>query len=249
MAEDKDSESLTPRFLHYILIGFFTVAPLWVTWLVFDFLFELLAAVSAPLLNGTAKIVKPFSWSLAGWLTTPGVQYVLGVLLTLAGFYLIGLFASLVVGRQLIAHVESLLLRLPLVETIYNATKRFLLTMRQRPKAGQRVVLITFPTPGMKAVGFVTKIFIDQATGRELAAVYVPTAPNPTSGYIEILPMADVVETDWTVEEAISFVLTGGTNAPDTVRFSNTNSGTADRAAQGAVSNNASERLVDRPVE
>jgi uncharacterized membrane protein len=221
MAEEKDYDSITPRFVHYILIGFVTVAPLWVTWLVFDFLFGLLASLSAPLLKGVAQLVKPFSVSIAAWLTTPGVQYVLGVLLTLAGFYLIGLFAGLVVGRQLITYMEGLLLRLPLVETIYNATKRFLQTMGQRPKAGQRVVLITFPTPGMKAVGFVTKVFIDQATGKELAAVYVPTAPNPTSGYIEILPMTDVVETDWTVEEAISFVLTGGTNAPDSVRFSN----------------------------
>ena len=221
MAEDKDADSITPHFLRYILIGFFTVAPLWVTWLVFDFLFGLLASTSAPLLKGFAQLVRPVSVSLAAWLTTPGVQYVLGVLLTLGGFYLIGQFASFVVGRQLINYMEEQLLRLPLVQTIYNATKRFLQTMRQRPTAGQRVVLITFPTPGMKAVGFVTKEFIDQASGQALAAVYVPTAPNPTSGYIEILPITDLVQTDWTVEEAISFVVTGGTNAPDSVRFSN----------------------------
>lgn len=221
MAEDNDAESITPHFLRYILIGFFTVAPLWVTWLVFDFLFGLLARTSAPLLNGLAQLVRPLSVSLSAWLTTPGVQYVLGVLLTLAGFYLIGQLASVVVGRQLINYMEEQLLRLPLVQTIYNATKRFLQTMRQRPQTGQRVVLITFPTPGMKAVGFVTKVFTDQASGQKLAAVYVPTAPNPTSGYIEILPISDLVETDWTVEEAISFVVTGGTNAPDSVRFSN----------------------------
>ena len=221
MADDKDSDSITPHFLRHILIGFFTVAPLWVTWLVFDFLFGLLASTSAPLLKGFAQLVKPFSVSLAAWLTTPGVQYVLGVLLTLAGFYLIGQFASFVVGRRLINYLEGQLLRLPLVQTIYNATKRFLQTMRQRPKTGQRVVLITFPTPGMKAVGFVTKVFTDQTSGQKLAAVYVPTAPNPTSGYIEILPVADLVDTDWTVEEALSFVVTGGTNAPDSVRFSN----------------------------
>ena len=145
----------------------------------------------------------------------------LGVVLTLAGFYLIGLVASFVVGRQLISYLENLLLRLPLVQTIYNATKRFLHTMRQRPTAGERVVLITFPTEGMKALGFVTKEFTDQVTGQTLAAVYVPTSPNPTSGYIEILPIKDLVYTDWTVEEALSFVVTGGTNAPDSIRFSN----------------------------
>ncbi|MEW6552634.1 MAG: DUF502 domain-containing protein, partial [Campylobacterota bacterium] len=75
--------------------------------------------------------------------------------------------------------------------------------------------------PEMKAVGLITKVMRDAGSGEELAVVYVPTSPNPTSGYIEILPLADVVMTDWTMEEAMSFVMTGGTNAPDTVRFGN----------------------------
>jgi uncharacterized membrane protein len=61
----------------------------------------------------------------------------------------------------------------------------------------------------------------DDTTGRELAVVYVPTSPNPTSGYIEIVPLEKVVQTDWTMEEAMSFVMTGGTNAPDRVRYTN----------------------------
>jgi uncharacterized membrane protein len=73
----------------------------------------------------------------------------------------------------------------------------------------------------MKAVGLITKVMRDSDNGQELAVVYVPTSPNPTSGYIEILPLAEVVITDWTIEEAMSFVMTGGTNAPDSVRFSN----------------------------
>jgi uncharacterized membrane protein len=71
----------------------------------------------------------------------------------------------------------------------------------------------------MKAVGFVTKVMRDTATGRELAAVYVPTSPNPTSGYIEIVPLDEVVQTDWSLEEAMSFVMTGGANAPDHLCF------------------------------
>ena len=60
----------------------------------------------------------------------------------------------------------------------------------------------------------------DPTTGRDLAAVYVPTSPNPTSGYIEIVPLEDVVQTNWSVEEAMAFVMTGGTNAPDELSFS-----------------------------
>ena len=210
-----------PHLLRYLLIGFFTVAPLWVTWLVFDFLFGLLASTGAPFLKALARLLRPLSDTLATWLLNSDVQYALAALFTLAALYLIGLLASFVVGRKLIASIEYWVGRLPLAQTIYGATKRFLQTVSKPPVQGQRVVLISFPSPEMKAVGLITKVMRDSGTGQELAVVYVPTSPNPTSGYIEILPLADVVMTDWTMEEAMSFVMTGGTNAPDSVRFSN----------------------------
>lgn len=214
-----DAKHHRPHFLRYLLIGFFTVAPLWVTWFVLDFVFSLLARTGAPLLRGAAHAVRPFAESFADWLLNPTVQYLLAALVTLVGLYFIGLVTSMVVGRQLLGLIERILARLPLVQTIYGATKRFLESLREPPVSGQRVVLISFPSPEMKAVGFVTKVMHDPETGRQLAAVYVPTSPNPTSGYIEIVPLDDVVQTDWTIEEAMSFVMTGGTNAPDTVRF------------------------------
>lgn len=211
----------TAQVSRTILIGFFTVAPLWVTWLVFDFLLGILASIGTPLLRAAARLIAPVSGTVSSWLLDSVFQSLVAVLLTLGVFYGIGLFASLVLGRKLIETMEKQLTRLPLVQTIYNGTKRFLHTLREPPVSGQRVVLISFPTPEMKAVGFVTKIMHDATTGRELAAVYVPTSPNPTSGYIEIVPLADVVQTDWTMEEAMSFVMTGGANAPDRVIFSN----------------------------
>jgi len=219
----------SPPFWRYILIGFFTVAPLWVTWLVFDFLFSLLARTGAPFLWGAARGLSPFSERLAAWLVNPNVQYVLAALATLLGLHVIGLFTSLVVGRRLIAFIEGLLGRLPLVQTIYGATKRFLSTLQDSPVAGKRVVLIGFPSERMKTVGFITKVMTEAGTGRQLAVVYVPTAPNPTSGYIEILPMHDVVTTDWSVEEAMTFVMTGGAMAPEQLQFANPPTG--ERAA------------------
>jgi len=203
----------------YILIGFFTVAPLWVTWLVFDFLLGILADVGTPLLRAAGRAMHPLSETLSGWLLDSAFQKLIAILLTLGGLYAIGMLASLVLGRKLLRWFEGMLARLPLVQTVYGGTKRFLTSMRKPPVLGQRVVLISFPTPEMKALGFVTKIMRDETTGRELAAVYVPTSPNPTSGYIEIVPLEDVVQTDWTMEEAMSFVMTGGANAPDHVRF------------------------------
>lgn len=213
------------HFGRHLLIGFFTVAPLWVTWLVFDFLLGILANAGNPLLRALAGLVAPWSATVAAWLHDSAFQKLLAVLLTLAALYGIGLLASLVLGRKLIAQMEALLARLPLVQTIYGGTKRFLHALRKPPVSGQRVVLINFPSAEMKAVGFVTKVLHDEESGRELAAVYVPTSPNPTSGYIEIVPLSEVVQTDWTIEEAMSFVMTGGANAPDKVRFQATEPG------------------------
>ncbi|MDP2759108.1 MAG: DUF502 domain-containing protein [Sideroxyarcus sp.] len=204
------------RIVRHMLIGFFTVAPLWVTWMVFDFLLGILASVSTPLVRATGRVMYPFAETLA---SDSAFQKLIAIVLTLGGLYVIGMFASLVLGRKLLAMMETMLARLPLVQTVYGGTKRFLTSMRTPPVSGQRVVLISFPTPEMKTVGFVTKVMRDETTGRELAAVYVPTSPNPTSGYIEIVPLEDVVQTDWTMEDAMSFVMTGGANAPDWIRY------------------------------
>jgi len=203
----------------YIVIGFLTVAPLWVTWLVFDFLLKLLARIGDPLLKGMARAVRPFSDITATWLLDSNFQHAVAALLTIISFYGIGVLASFVIGKKVISIYENILARLPLVQTIYGATKRFLNTISQPPVTGQRVVLISFPSSEMKAIGFITKVMEDKETGRKLAAVYVPTSPNPTSGYIEILPMENLVLTDWTTEEAMTFVVTGGTNAPESVHF------------------------------
>ena len=71
----------------------------------------------------------------------------------------------------------------------------------------------------MKTVGFITRVLRDQATNEELAVVYVPTAPNPTSGYLEILPLAKVTVIDWTMDEAMTFVISGGVVSPDRVDY------------------------------
>ncbi len=202
-----------------LIIGFFTIAPLWVTWLVFDFLLGLLARAGTPLLLALAHGVRPLSPTLAHWLADTLLQKVVAVLLTLLLLYGIGVLASQVIGRRLLGLLEAVLDRIPLVQKVYGGAKRFLQTLQAPSPGGQRVVLIPFPTPEMKAVGLLTKILHDADTGEELAVVYVPTAPNPTSGYIEIVPMRDVVQTTWTMEQAMTFTVTGGANGPDVVNF------------------------------
>jgi uncharacterized membrane protein len=216
---DPARESGSKHIGRYIFIGLLTIAPLWVTWLVFQFILSRLSRAGSPGVMAIATMVRPLSPTAYDVLLHPAFSYGLAVVITLAALYLLGRATTLVVGRRLIATMESLLRRIPLAHPIYTATKRFIAAMREQPVGTQRVVLINFPSAEMKTIGLVTKVMKDADTGREVAAVYVPTSPNPTSGYIELVPIERVTETDWTIEEAMRFIMTGGTNAPETIRF------------------------------
>jgi len=207
---------LGPR---YVFVGLITIAPLWVTWLVFDLLLTQLSRIGSPWVYGLARSLRPLSpelerWLLEGWFTS-----LLAALTALVLLYLLGWFASRVIGRRILDILEALLQRIPLVAAIYGGTKRFLSVVKDRPAEVQRVVMIPFPSPDMRAIGFVTRVIEDADTGEKIAAIYVPTSPNPTSGYIELVPLSKVIPTDWTMDEAMSFVMTGGATAPPQFRF------------------------------
>ncbi len=220
MNKDKTRSRGLGHIGRFILVGFFTVAPLWVTWLVFDFVIGVLARAGRPLLYAAARGVSNFSPTLASWMLESAFEQAVALIIVLAALYAVGVFATILIGRKLIAWFEALLARLPLVQTIYGGTKRLLHSLRTPPATGQRVALIPFPNDKMKTIGMVMRTVRDSETDRELAVIYVPTAPNPTSGYIEIVPVDDVIFIDWSVEEAMSFVMTGGTTSPETVQFS-----------------------------
>jgi uncharacterized membrane protein len=112
-----------------------------------------------------------------------------------------------------------LIAAIPFVDRIYRASKQVLAVAAGNSDGERRVVLVDFPSPGMKAVGLLTRTMRDSVTGEKLAVVYVPKAPNPTSGYIEIVPIKSVVFTDWTFDQAMSFVVTGGSTSPDEVGY------------------------------
>lgn len=205
----------------YLIVGVLTAAPLWVTWLVFDFIFSQLSKMGTPWVVALARAARGNSQVLADLLLLPGFQSLLGVVFTLLVFYVLGWIATQVIGQRVIGWLERLVQSIPLVAAIYGGTKRFLAAVKEKPAGVQRVVLIAFPSSDMKAVGFVTRVIRDDESGEELAAVYVPTSPNPTSGYIEIVPVSQVVSTDWTMDEAMSFVMTGGATSPERIRFRN----------------------------
>ena len=138
------------------------------------------------------------------------MQTAIALLATLAVILFSGVMARRVVGQRLLRWFEALIERIPLASTIYGSARQLLDILQTKPDGTQRVVLIDFPHTEMKSIGFVTRVMREHGTGRELAAVYVPTTPNPTSGYLEIVPVEKITPTDWTVDQAMSFIISGG---------------------------------------
>ena len=205
------------RLKRYLLTGLLTFIPLWVTWLVFKFVLSVLAGIGSPLVAamlGALSLVAPRTAEAlnAEWLT-----FIVALLITLLSLYLLGLVASRVIGQRFLNGFDALLARIPLVQTIYGGTKKLMAVLQNKPSGLQRVVLIDFPRRGMKVVGFVTRVMVEEGTGRQMAAVYIPTTPNPTGGYLELVPVDELTPTDWTMDQAMAFIISGGAVAPDTL--------------------------------
>lgn len=204
-------------FQSNLLAGLLTITPLVVVLFVFDFFLEILSTAGHPLAMGLIDFVDDRYPAMTPVLADDGLRWVIGVVVALLALYTIGAIASRVIGQQLIRYFEILIGRIPLVQSIYSAAKKLITVVQQKPDGTARVVLIEFPHPGLKAVGLVMRTFTDTSTGQELAAVFVPTSPNPTSGYLEIAPVERLVATDMTMEQAMSMVVSGGATAPDRI--------------------------------
>lgn len=209
------------RQLHikrYLITGLLTFVPLWLTWLIFKFVFELLSEVSSPLVAWVVTILGGGWPATRGFLGQPWLISVCAFVITMVSLYLLGLAANFVLGRRLIAGMERLIDRIPIVHSIYGGAKKLMSVLQTKPGGTQRVVLIDFPSPDLKSIGFVTRVFRD-ASGLELAAVYVPTTPNPTGGYLEIVPVGRLTATDWSVDQAMAFLLSAGAVGAETLPF------------------------------
>ncbi len=211
---------LPPHTQRYLVTGILTVIPIWITWLLFEVVLVQLTRAGMPGVRALSRMLHEDLSGLSNLLLQPWFQNLLAALITLTGLYLLGWVATRVVGRRIIALFEDLMNRLPVVQTIYGSTRKLVQSLQQENMQVQRVVLIEFPSPGMKVVGFVTHVLRDADSGEELATVYVPTTPNPTSGYLEILPLARVTATDWSMDEAMTFIISGGVVSPERLHYS-----------------------------
>jgi len=183
------------------LVGILIIVPVAATLLIMKWLFDAIDGILEPAVE--AIFGRPIA----------GIGF--GVIILL--IFLAGLLASNVIGKKVIQRGESLLEDVPMVREIYITLKQILQSVILPHKGGFReVVLVEFPRPGMKTIGFVTNRIRDME-GNKLVNVYIPTTPNPTSGYLEIIPEEDVVKIDMSIDDAIKMVLSGGMISPEII--------------------------------
>jgi uncharacterized membrane protein len=122
--------------------------------------------------------------------------------------YLSGVLATNVMGTRILRWWDDLLSRIPLVKSIYNSSKQLTQVFKEGKTSYRRAVFVEWPRVGVRAVGFITAEV--ERDGEKLVVVYVPTMPNPTSGFALFFPESEVYECGMTVEEAVKFVVSGG---------------------------------------
>lgn len=180
------------------IAGLFVVIPIGITIFILSFLFNFTDGILGSYLD------RLFSIITGQELHFPGLGIVTGAVV----IYLAGLLATNVLGTQLLNLGDDLMSRIPLVKSIYSSSKQLTKVFREGKTSYRRAVFVEWPRPGVKAVGFVTAEVV--RNGERLVVVYIPTMPNPTSGFALFFREEDVFESGMSVEEAVKFVVSGG---------------------------------------
>lgn len=200
------SEHVWLSFLRHLrgrlTAGLLLLVPLLITYWVLNLAFHFLDGLFEPIFQRTLGI------------SVPGLGIGLLLLLT----YLAGLLATNWIGRGIIRAGQTAILQLPLVKTVYEASKQLIESFSGTGKSGfKRVVFIEYPRKDIWTLGFLTGTTRDEM-GKELGIVYIPTTPTPTSGAMVLLPLEEIRDTDMTVQAALRLVLSGGINSPPQIK-------------------------------
>ncbi|MBS4023480.1 MAG: DUF502 domain-containing protein [Dethiobacter sp.] len=146
--------------------------------------------------------------------TLPG----LGFLVTVTAIFLVGLVATNVFGHRLIRMLETSFARLPVIKPVYSAARQIIEAFSaQRRSLFQSVVMLEYPKKGIYALAFITvegSAEIQSKTKADVVTVFLPTTPNPTSGFLLMVPRSDLIFMDMSVEEALKLIISGGVVAP-----------------------------------
>ncbi|MGC1955798.1 MAG: DUF502 domain-containing protein [Gammaproteobacteria bacterium] len=195
-------------FRKYLMAGLLVWLPLGVTVLVVKLLVDIM--------DRTVLLLPP-AWrpdTLLGF-HIPGV----GLLLSLLIILVTGITVANLLGRRMVSLWEGLLARIPLVRTIYSAVKQVVETVLSANGASfRKVVLVEYPRRGMWCLALQTAERLGEVqakTGAEVVAVFLPTTPNPTSGFVILVPRTDVVELDMTVDDGLKLIISMGVVVPE----------------------------------
>lgn len=191
----------------YLIAGLLVWLPIVVTVLLFRFLITLMDQTLILL----PSQIRPES--LIGF-TLPG----LGLILTLLVLLVTGIFAANIVGRSMVNFGEKIFKRIPVVRSVYAAAKNFVeIVFSDTGQSFKKVLLIQYPRKGVYSLAFQTSTSLGEVqkkTGSDVVCTFVPTTPNPTSGFIIIVPKDDVIEMDMEVDEAFKMIVSLGVVVP-----------------------------------
>jgi uncharacterized membrane protein len=190
---------------HYFLTGVATLLPVSVTVFIFWFIIVRLGNLFHPLF-----LVHPWLARLPGWVATLA-GFVLFLLLTL----ITGWIASGLIGRLTLGWLDKVLKRVPIVKSIYSSARQLTDAVFVDRSSLRKTVIAEYPRPGMFAVGFLTSDDrVTLADGRKALFVFFPTTPNPTSGWLALIPENEVTETSMSIEDGLKLVVSGGVIKP-----------------------------------
>ena len=200
---NKKKRSISASLRTYFFTGVVVLIPIGITLYLTKFIIQISSKIIPEEINPNNYL--PFS--------IPGLEILISIIvITLVG----GLSFSFI-GKKLLQLINDLFKRIPILRTIYSAITQMTETFTNKDDSKRSVVLVEYPRKGTWAVGFATKkneTEISSKTNKNLINVFLPTTPNPTSGFLLMFPEEEIVYLDMTFEEASKFIVSAGTSAP-----------------------------------
>ena len=197
----KKKISILNRLRNYFIAGIVAIIPIGITLYLTMFIIDVSSKLLPKEINPNNYL--PFS--------IPGLEIILSIIIiTFIG----GLSVSFI-GKKILQLINDLFKKIPFLRTIYSAINQMTESFTNKDKGKKSVVLVEYPRKGSWAVGFATKDNegeISKKTNSELVNVFVPTTPNPTSGFLLMFPKKEIIYLDMTFEEASKFIVSAGTS-------------------------------------
>ncbi len=199
----------------YFISGLLVWLPIWVTLLVIKFLVDILS-------NSLLLLPHQYQPDVLLGFHVPGI----GVIITLVVILLTGVLAANFIGSRLLAFGDGVMGRIPLVRSVYTGVKQVTNTLfKPGGQSFRRVLLVEFPSPGVWSVAFQTgdasKEIRSALHEESMVSYFIPTTPNPTSGFLMMAPRSKVIELDISVDQALKFVISLGVVQPGSIPYAN----------------------------